>query len=117
MSRGQPSLKQRLAALASAPTAAASTSPASPGGVPTSGKSTTARRRSFFSPPWARRGPSVDGMNAFTFTDERDRVQEVMGHLIYQAGESVYVSIMVFADPGQAWTTSQSPFLRTIACS
>jgi Rho GTPase-activating protein 1 len=69
MSRPQLSLKQRLAALASAPTG------------PTSPRPAHARKRSFFTTPWARRASAAP-----VEEEERDRVQDVMGRMIYQAG-------------------------------
>lgn len=74
-------LKQRLATLAAAkssPTAPYDTPPKSPGAD---------RRRAFFNPTWIKR-PSVDGL---LFGDVRrdpasDKLQEVMGRMIYQAG-------------------------------
>jgi hypothetical protein len=73
MSRSSLPLKERLAALAAKSTTQGQHSPAS-GTTPGHG-----RRRSLFSPPWVRR-PSV------TEAVVVDKMQEVMGRLIYQAG-------------------------------
>ncbi|KAG1735182.1 hypothetical protein EDB19DRAFT_2026261 [Suillus lakei] len=70
-----PSLKQRLAALSLAPS-----SPSSPLGSD-SGPHSLVSRRKVFNPPW-KRTPGATG-------DEpgaRDKVQEVMGKVIFQAG-------------------------------
>ena len=76
------SLKQRLAALATAtssPTAPYDAPPKSPG---------VDRRRAFFNPTWIKR-PSGDG-SLFGGEASRDpasdKLQEVMGRVIYQAG-------------------------------
>lgn len=75
-------LKQRLAALATAtssPTAPYDAPPKSPG---------VDRRRAFFNPTWIKR-PSGDG-SLFGPESSRDpasdKLQEVMGRVIYQAG-------------------------------
>lgn len=75
MARPQQTLKQRLAALASVPT-----SPSSSTG---SARPAHGRKRSLFSPPWTRRGAPVE---LSASDEERDRVQDVMGRMIYQAG-------------------------------
>ena len=75
-------LKQRLAALATAtssPTAPYDAPPKSPG---------VDRRRAFFNPTWIKR-PSVDGslFGGESLSDPtNDKLQEVMGRMIYQAG-------------------------------
>lgn len=66
-------LKQRLAALSTAPS-----SPTSPHNGAITPKS-PARRK--FTAPWARRNCHTQGAE-----DERDKVQDVMNKLIYQAG-------------------------------
>lgn len=70
-----PSLKQRLAALS-----LAQSSPTSPLGFDSNPHSPISRRK-VFNPPW-KRTPGATG-------DEpgaRDKVQEVMGKVIFQAG-------------------------------
>lgn len=75
-------LKQRLAALATAtssPTAPYDAPPKSPG---------VDRRRAFFNPTWIKR-PSVDGSlfgGESSSDPANDKLQEVMGRMIYQAG-------------------------------
>jgi len=76
------SLKQRLAALATAtssPTAPYDAPPKSPG---------AGGRRAFFNPTWIKR-PSMDG-SLFGGESSRDpandKLQEVMGRILYQAG-------------------------------
>jgi len=76
-------LKQRLAALATAtssPTAPYDAPPKSPG---------VDRRRAFFNPTWVKR-PSGDGSLFRGESSSRDhasdKLQEVMGRVIYQAG-------------------------------
>jgi hypothetical protein len=84
MSRAPLSLKQRLAALASAPTAGSRSDPSSSNGASGS-RQPHARKRSMFMPPWVKRSSaSMDG--AVCGNEERDRVQDVMGRMIYQAG-------------------------------
>lgn len=79
MSRNPISLKQRLAALAAGPSAA---SP--PHGHDRSQRPTGARRRSIINVPWARRHGHSESLTGTEF--QRDRLQEVMGKMIYQAG-------------------------------
>ena len=75
-------LKQRLAALATAtssPTAPYDAPPKSPGAD---------RRRAFFNPTWIKR-PSGDGslfVGGSSSDPANDKLQEVMGRMIYQAG-------------------------------
>lgn len=75
-------LKQRLAALATAtssPTAPYDAPPKSPGAD---------RRRAFFNPTWIKR-PSGDGslfVGGSSSNPANDKLQEVMGRMIYQAG-------------------------------
>ena len=75
-------LKQRLAALATAtssPTAPYDVPPKSPGAD---------RRGAFFNPTWIRR-PSGDGPlfgGEVSRNPANDKLQEVMGRMIYQAG-------------------------------
>lgn len=64
-------LKQRLAALAVAPSSSVGLDPP---------KSPGAKRRAFFNPSWVKRpNPDAD-------RDAQDRMQEVMSRMIYQAG-------------------------------
>lgn len=70
-----PNLRQRLAALSLAPSF-----PSPPLGV--SGPSPLGGRKKSFVPPWKRGSSDVTG----GAESERDRVQEVMGKLIFQAG-------------------------------
>jgi hypothetical protein len=73
-------LKQRLAALATA-----TSSPTPPYDAPL--KSPGAGRRAFFNPTWIKR-PSVDGslFGESSSDPGNDKLQEVMGRVIYQAG-------------------------------
>ena len=75
-------LKQRLAALATA-----TSLPATPYDAPPKSPGVD-RRRAFFNPTWIKR-PSVDG-SLFGGEQSRDpandKLQEVMGRVIYQAG-------------------------------
>ena len=73
-----PSLKQRLAALSLAPSSPASPytsdSPRSP---PLSGK------RKAFAPPWTKRQPERPATEE---QEARNKVQDVMGRVVFQAG-------------------------------
>lgn len=75
-------LKQRLATLA-----AATSSPTAPYDVPPKSPGAD-RKRAFFNPTWIKR-PSADG-SLFGGEGLRDpasdKLQEVMGRMIYQAG-------------------------------
>ena len=73
-------LKQRLAALATA-----TSSPTPPYDAPP--KSPGAGRRAFCNPTWIKR-PSVDGslFGESSSDPGNDKLQEVMGRMIYQAG-------------------------------
>jgi Rho GTPase-activating protein 1 len=70
-----PTLKQRLVALS-----LASSSPTSPLDTSSSHSSTT--RRNIFNHPWKRSLFDATGEEP----DARDKVQEVMGKVIFQAG-------------------------------
>lgn len=69
-------LKQRLAALTQSPT-----SPTPQYGAEPSPRSPSSKRR--FNAPWSRRGSIPDG---YDIQSEEDKLQEVMGRMIYQAG-------------------------------
>ncbi|KAG2123806.1 hypothetical protein DEU56DRAFT_828775 [Suillus clintonianus] len=90
-----PSLKQRLAALSLAPS-----SPTSPLGSFDSGPHSLLNRRKIFNPPW-KRTPGATGDEP----DARDKVQEVMGKVIFQAGVDfetrpmVIISASALPDP------------------
>ena len=71
-----PNLRQRLAALS-----LASSFPSPPLGV--SGPNPLGGHRKSFVPPWKRGSSDVTGGAE---PGERDKVQEVMGKLIFQAG-------------------------------
>lgn len=76
------SLKQRLAALATA-----TSSPTAPYDAPQKSPGAD-RRRAFFNPTWIKR-PSVDGSlfgGEASRDPANDKLQEVMGRVIYQAG-------------------------------
>jgi Rho GTPase-activating protein 1 len=70
-----PSLKQRLAALS-----LASSSPTSP--LDSSGHLSSISRRNIFNHPWKRSPLDATGEES----GARDKVQEVMGKVIFQAG-------------------------------
>lgn len=85
MSRPGPSLKQRLAALASAPTSTSRAGPSAAGDTEVT-RSQHGRKRSFFTPPWMKRGAVSNDGPLSPASEERDRIQDVMGRMIYQAG-------------------------------
>ena len=80
MSPANLTLKQRLTALATA-----TSSPTPPYDAPL--KSPGAGKRAFFNPTWIKR-PSVDGslFGESSSDPGNDKLQEVMGRVIYQAG-------------------------------
>ncbi|KAL4072880.1 hypothetical protein V8B97DRAFT_2023198 [Scleroderma yunnanense] len=83
-----PNLRQRLAALSLAPSF-----PSTPLGV--SGPNPLGSQRKLFVPPWKRGNPDV----TCTEQDERNKVQEVMGKVIFQAGVDYEVVVCASALP------------------